>query len=433
MVFPRLVAAVAATAGAIAVAATLAVATPFGLNTTSRQLHANSVSGRYVLEATFEPRITVGANPGGRDPCPQQTEFRAQGVPEGDLTVPFNQLSEGGLACDGRGRIILLRPNALVGGTINPTFTQSLEFDEREVLAQLNNNELVQAVTANLPSRNVRVGLYTDSTRTCQSGNQQRVVATFTLVVAARDVQSRVVGVAGQSLNLPGGTLWMTFKPGGAAGLFAQDVCIYRRVDVARRFGQQEDGVCFPADATVERRDGAVVRLADVAVGDEVRVAPGSGPAAWSPVYMFTHKLARGAHTFVEMTTAAGAVLTATPSHLVYASGARVPAGTVAVGDALEVIPPGSPAGEAVSSRVVAVRHVVRGGLVNPQTLHGDVVVNGVRASTWTTAVEPAVASGLLAPVRAAFRVAGVDASRGVLEGGWLHRWAWLLPGVASG
>eukprot|EP00168_Porphyra_purpurea_P017237 TRINITY_DN587_c0_g1_i2.p5 TRINITY_DN587_c0_g1~~TRINITY_DN587_c0_g1_i2.p5 ORF type:complete len:149 (-),score=50.63 TRINITY_DN587_c0_g1_i2:297-743(-) len=148
---------------------------------------------------------------------------------------------------------------------------------------------------------------------------------------------------------------------------------------------------------------------------------------------MFTHKLTGGAHAFVEMTTAAGAVLTATPSHLVYASGARVPAGTVAVGDALEVIPPGSPAGEAVSSRVVAVRRVVRAGLVNPQTLHGDVVVNGVRASTWTTAVEPAVASGLLAPARAAFWLAGVDASRGMLEAGWLHRWAWLLPGVASG
>jgi len=433
MEFRRLVAALVATAGVIASAATLAVATPSGLNATTRRLHADAISGRYILETTFEPRINVGANPGSGEPCPRSTEFRAQGVPGGDLTVPFNQLSEGGLNCDGRGRIILLGPRALVAGTINPAFTQSLEIDERQVLEQLNNNELVQAVTANLDAENVRVGLYTDSTRTCQSGNQQRVVATFTLVVAARDVRSRTVGILGQTLNLPSGTLWLTFKPGGAAGLFAQNVCIYRRVDVARRFGQQDDGVCFPADATVERRDGAVVRLVDVAVGDEVRVAPGSGPAAWSPVYMFTHKLPGGAHTFVEMTTAAGAVLTATPSHLVYASGAQVPAGSVAVGDALEVIPPGTPAGEAVSSRVVAVRHVVRAGLVNPQTLHGDVVVNGVRASTWTTAVEPAVASGLLAPVRAAFRLAGVDASRGVLEGGWLHRLAWLLPGVASG
>jgi len=64
MEFRRLVAALVATAGVIASAATLAVATPSGLNATTRRLHADAISGRYILETTFEPRINVGANPG---------------------------------------------------------------------------------------------------------------------------------------------------------------------------------------------------------------------------------------------------------------------------------------------------------------------------------------------------------------------------------
>ena len=47
-------------------------------------------------------------------------------------------------------------------------------------------------------------------------------------------------------------------------------------------------------------------------------------------------------------------------------------------------------------------------GLYNLQTLHGDVVVGGLRASTYTTAVDPAVAHRLLWPLRAVFEAVGV-------------------------
>jgi Hint module len=50
---------------------------------------------------------------------------------------------------------------------------------------------------------------------------------------------------------------------------------------------------------------------------------------------------------------------------------------------------------------------VWREGLFNPQTLHGDVVVDGLRASSYTTAVEPAVAHRLLWPLRVLFERTG--------------------------
>lgn len=62
-------------------------------------------------------------------------------------------------------------------------------------------------------------------------------------------------------------------------------------------------------------------------VGDELRVAAGAVDAAWSHVYMLSHRLVHGGRPFVELTTPSGAALTATASHLVYASGALVPAG----------------------------------------------------------------------------------------------------------
>lgn len=47
-------------------------------------------------------------------------------------------------------------------------------------------------------------------------------------------------------------------------------------------------------------------------------------------------------------------------------------------------------------------------GLYNPQTLHGDIVVDGVVVSTYTESVEMGMAHALLAPIRAGFSTAKV-------------------------
>jgi len=77
---------------------------------------------------------------------------------------------------------------------------------------------------------------------------------------------------------------------------------------------------------------------------------------------------------------------------------------TADVGDTLQVVAPG---GGWTSVAVTSVSRVDAAGLYNPQTLHWYIVVDGVRASTFTVAVAPAVPSKLLAPLRAVYRSTG--------------------------
>lgn len=171
-----------------------------------------------------------------------------------------------------------------------------------------------------------------------------------------------------------------------------------------------DDGgaACFPASAMVRRADGTAVRLADVAVGDALRVG---GGGAVSDVYMWSHRLPAGRHPFVRLRTADGGALTASPGHLVYANGERTPASAVAVGDTLPAV---AADGSVTPARVVAVERVVEAGLYHPHTLHGDLLVDGYVVSTWTTAVPVAAARAALAPAAALYRATG----RSV---GWLH------------
>ena len=171
---------------------------------------------------------------------------------------------------------------------------------------------------------------------------------------------------------------------------------------------------CFPAFATVELADGRVVPMADVAVGDKVRVAAGDAPSAFSSVFLFTHKMPTAPRAYVRLALANGHALVVSAGHYVYADGKMVAAAGVAVGSTVQV---SSSVGAGwVTTPVTAVTRVNAAGLYNPQTLHGDIVVDGVRASTFTTAVEPTVASALLAPLRALYRSTGQ--SVGLFEGG---------------
>lgn len=152
----------------------------------------------------------------------------------------------------------------------------------------------------------------------------------------------------------------------------------------------QEDAtesVCFPQEASVRSRRGNL-KMSDIRIGDEVAV----GDGLFSPVFMFTHRDVSGTHKFVELSTAT-ARLRLTAGHFLYVNNNLVRADEVRVGDKLED-EHGHPL-EVIKVAVVTAR-----GLYNPQTLHGDIVVDNVRASTYTHAVEPWAAHALLAPLR---------------------------------
>ncbi len=155
--------------------------------------------------------------------------------------------------------------------------------------------------------------------------------------------------------------------------------------------------VCFPSDATVVLEGGATRRMDQLKVGD--RVAVGGG--VYSEVFMFTHKMDAVTHEFVSITTASGATIRLTAGHYLPLNGAYAAAGEARVGDRVSL-------SDGTTSAVVAVSQVWGRGLYNPQTTHGDIVVDGVRASTYTTAVQRTVAHALLAPLRLACAKLGV-------------------------
>lgn len=160
---------------------------------------------------------------------------------------------------------------------------------------------------------------------------------------------------------------------------------------------------CFPSSATVQLADGGHVRMDELAVGDRVHV----GGGRFSPVFIFSHANTDTVSTFVTLSTAAGPVLTLTPGHLLPVSGKGLsPARAVVVGDVLSLGP------AATVSTVVRVGAVRGRGLWNPHTLDGAIVVDGVLASTWTTAVDVGLGRALLAPLAGLFQLVGAG-------GGW--------------
>lgn len=153
---------------------------------------------------------------------------------------------------------------------------------------------------------------------------------------------------------------------------------------------------CFPDFATVRLQSGDVKRMGDLEIGDWVQVSTNE----FSPVFMFTHRMSSlgiGPQTYSRLVTASGHALTLTPSHYLYVNGALKPAGVVVPGDVLVLA-------DGRVSEVRAVGNILASaGLYNPQTLHGDIVVDGIVASTYTTAVRPNLAHAALSPLRAVY------------------------------
>lgn len=131
-----------------------------------------------------------------------------------------------------------------------------------------------------------------------------------------------------------------------------------------------------------------------------MKVAP-SGE--YSPIYFFSHRHSKSVDQFVKISTSVRDVsLSVSGGHLIYANGRRVPARTVRVGDEISISHK-----TAKTATVTATTRIESNGLHNPHTLHGDIIVNGVLASTFTSTVHPSVAQLLLFPFRMAYKVAG--------------------------
>jgi len=131
--------------------------------------------------------------------------------------------------------------------------------------------------------------------------------------------------------------------------------------------------------------------MAQLQTGDHVLVANGH----YSEVFMFSHRLEDAEATFLQLTTQQGKVVL-TPDHYLYVNGRLATAVTVKIGDTLI-------SGDGRNVAVEAVNTTRALGLYNPHTMHGDIVVNGIKTSTYTKAVAPTLAHAALWPVRLAY------------------------------
>lgn len=157
---------------------------------------------------------------------------------------------------------------------------------------------------------------------------------------------------------------------------------------------------CFPSTGTVRTIDGNQRKIKDIRIGDIVE----TGYGRYAPVFSWTHKqeVSYRRYTYVQVHTSRDKLLELTPSHYVYIFDRKhlIPAGEIRPGLRL-ISEDGSPL-EVLN----VTRKVFNGGLYNPHTLHGDIVVDGVLTSTYTTAVAPRSAHALLAPLRALYLIA---------------------------
>lgn len=170
--------------------------------------------------------------------------------------------------------------------------------------------------------------------------------------------------------------------------------------------GDDDDPVCLPGSAIIEVLGRGMLRVDEVETGDVVRVGGGE----FSRVFMWTHRDGEFAgRRYVRVEAEGGVVLTVTEGHVVYVckgmergcAKEAVVVDEVERGDGVWRI---GKEEEVELVRVLAVRRrVFERGLYNPQTEHGDVVVDGVVVSCYTRFVEMRAAHALLAPLRAMF------------------------------
>ena len=137
--------------------------------------------------------------------------------------------------------------------------------------------------------------------------------------------------------------------------------------------------------------------MADLQLGDFVLTRSGR----YREVILFSHRDAKIRASFIAISTTSNRTVHLTPGHYIYANGVLKQARDVMPGDALE-----TSVGEKTTATIIHTMTML--GLYNPHTYDDSIVVNGVRASTYTSAISPILAHALLWPVRV-MQALGID------------------------
>lgn len=157
----------------------------------------------------------------------------------------------------------------------------------------------------------------------------------------------------------------------------------------------RKDSACFPADAGVQLVDGRSMRMDELSIGDQVLC---DDKEEYAQVIGFSHAKQSAVSFFRRVTLDSGHALDASHGHYVYVRGEGekrrlVRMQEVGVGDRMIL-------GIGTENTVVGVEDVWGYGLYNPQTSCGNIVVNGIVVSAYTSTINPATAHALLSVAR---------------------------------
>eukprot|EP00186_Timspurckia_oligopyrenoides_P000310 CAMPEP_0182451058 /NCGR_PEP_ID=MMETSP1172-20130603/43508_1 /TAXON_ID=708627 /ORGANISM="Timspurckia oligopyrenoides, Strain CCMP3278" /LENGTH=591 /DNA_ID=CAMNT_0024648793 /DNA_START=2007 /DNA_END=3782 /DNA_ORIENTATION=- len=159
------------------------------------------------------------------------------------------------------------------------------------------------------------------------------------------------------------------------------------------------DSGCFPESARVTLMDGSSVSMKELRLGDRVLIS--SNPPKFSEVYAWGHRDSTAYSQFCEISYSSQqhgrASIRLTPRHymrikrnsrLMYAT-----AETLRTKDEIVMF-------DESTALVLSNKRIQDIGLYNPHTLDGDLVVDGVRVSSYTASLSPHLSHLLLWPLR---------------------------------
>lgn len=149
---------------------------------------------------------------------------------------------------------------------------------------------------------------------------------------------------------------------------------------------------CLHGDSIVELVSGELVNVASLEIGDIVR----SGKHSFSPIYFISHQDEARRARFTRITTKMGRIVRVTDDHLLHTVEGPLAARRITVGIALISV-----LGEV--DEVVEKRAEVSVGVYMPHTLDGTIVVEGLVASCFNSAIPPSLGHALLLVERIAF------------------------------
>jgi hypothetical protein len=150
---------------------------------------------------------------------------------------------------------------------------------------------------------------------------------------------------------------------------------------------------CFPGFALVQLQDGQKKHMWELQVGDIIQV----GRNEYSPIYMFSHQSPKEFSNFVRISTSSNDSIVLTPNHLLFVNDVLTEASQAKLQDKVAL---------ADGTRAIIVKIDYESGyfgLYNPHTLNGNIVVEGVVASAYTSSYPLSLAKSLLWPVRVAY------------------------------